>query len=119
MSDLGKVKEVVATYEDLVRITSHFTQNRKALERMIPFERDALYFFSLDSDAIDAGVMEGVSAVNHKGLPLQFVDELLTYCLDVLKTKHFGIYEYNPVFDNLSQKGARALSSLIYKILDR
>ncbi len=119
MNELGRAKEVVATYDDLKNLTQNFTNNRKLFERMIPYDRDALYLFSLDADAIEAGVMEGVSAVNHRGLPYHFVDELLTYSLDVLRTRHFGIYEYNPVYDNLSQKGARALAGLIYKIMDR
>ncbi len=118
MNELGKAKEVVATYDDLKNLTQNFTNNRKLFERMIPYDRDALYLFSLDADALDAGVMEGVSAVNHRGLPYHFVEELLTYSLDVLKTRHFGIYEYNPVYDNLSQKGARALAGLLYKIMD-
>lgn len=118
MSELKETKEVVATYEDLSRLTHHFTQNRKLFERMIPYDHEALYVFSLDADALDAGIMEGVSAVNHRGLPYQFVEELLDYSLTVLKTRHFGFYEYNPVYDNLSQKGARTLASLIYKIMD-
>jgi hypothetical protein len=30
----------------------------------------------------------------------------------------FGFYEYNPLYDNLSQKGARFVASLIFKILE-
>lgn len=118
MNELGKAKEVVATYDDLRNLTQNFTNNRKLFERMMPYDRDSIYLFSLDADALDSGIMEGVSAVNHRGLPYHFVEELLTYSLDVLRVKHFGIYEYNPVYDNLSQKGARALAGLIYKIMD-
>lgn len=118
MNALGKTKEVVATYDDLKHLTANFTNNRKLFERMIPYDHEALYLFSLDADALDSGIMEGVSAVNHRGLPYHFVEELLIYSQDVLRTKHYGFYEYNPVYDNLSQKGARALASLIYKIMD-
>jgi formiminoglutamase len=118
MSELGQAREVVATYEDLQKLTQNFVNNRKLFERMIPYDLEALYLFSLDADALESSLMEGVSAVNHRGLPYHFVEELLTYALDVLRTKHFGIYEYNPVYDNLSQKGARSLSGLIYKIMD-
>lgn len=118
MNELGRAKEVVATYDDLVHLTQNFTNNRKLFERMIPYDHEALYLFSLDADALDAGLMEGVSAVNHRGLPYHFIEEILTYAQDVLKVKHFGFYEYNPVYDNLSQKGARVLASLIYKIMD-
>lgn len=119
MNDLGRAKEVVATYDDLKHLTSNFTQNRKLFERMIPYDREAFYLFSLDADALESGVMEGVSAVNHRGLPYHFVEEILTYCQEVLKVKHFGFYEYNPVYDNLSQKGARTLASFIYRIMDQ
>lgn len=118
MNELGRAKEVVATYDDLTRMTQNFTNNRKLFERMIPYDHEALYLFSLDADALEAQVMEGVSAVNHRGLPYHFVDEILTYAQDVLKVKHYGFYEYNPVYDNLSQKGARTLAGLIYKIMD-
>lgn len=118
MNELGSAREIVATYDDLRHLTINFTQNRKVFERMIPYERDTLYIFSLDADALEAGVMEGVSAVNHRGLPYTFVDELLNYSINNLRAKHFGFYEYNPIFDNLSQKGARILSSLIYQIMD-
>lgn len=118
MNELGRAREVVATYDDLKNLTHNFSNNRKLFERMIPYDHEALYLFSLDADALDSGIMEGVSAVNHRGLPYHFVEEILAYAQDVLKTKHFGFYEYNPVYDNLSQKGARALASLIYRIMD-
>lgn len=118
MNDLGRAREVVATYDDLKHLTANFTNNRKLFERMIPYDQEALYLFSLDADALDSGIMEGVSAVNHRGLPFHFVEELLIYSQDVLRTKHYGFYEYNPVYDNLSQKGARTIASLIYKIMD-
>ena len=117
MNELGNAKEVVATYDDLVHLTQNFTNNRKLFERMIPFDHEALYLFSLDADALEAGLMEGVSAVNHRGLPYHFIEELLAYSQEVLRIKHYGFYEYNPVYDNLSQKGARVLAGLIYKIM--
>ena len=118
MSNLDKVREVVATYEDVRFGTKDFTETDKFLSRVIPYQKDTTYIFSLDADAMDAGVMEGVSAVNHRGLPYDFVEDVLLYAIDELKCQHFGIFEYNPVYDNLSQKGARALASLIYQIMD-
>jgi formiminoglutamase len=118
MNELGRAREIVATYDDLKHLTNNFTNNRKLFERMIPYDHEAVYLFSLDADALDSGIMEGVSAVNHRGLPYHFVEEILAYSQDVLRVKHYGFYEYNPVYDNLSQKGARALASLIYRIMD-
>lgn len=118
MSNLPNGKESVATYEDVRYGTKNFTETEKFLKRIIPHDENAVYFFSLDADALEAGVMEGVSAVNHRGLPYDFVEDTLIYAIDILKCRHFGFYEYNPVYDNLSQKGARALAALIYQILD-
>ena len=118
MSNLKNAKEVVATYEDVRYGTKDFTQTDKFLARVIPFQKDTTYVFSLDADVMDSGIMEGVSAVNHRGLPYDFIEDVLLYMIDVLNCQHFGIFEYNPVYDNLSQKGARTLAALIYQIMD-
>lgn len=118
MTNLPRTKEVVATYEDIIKLTNYFTNFESVFNRLIPYDPKQTYVFSLDADALCAGVMEGVSAVNHRGLPYHFVEEILNYSLKTLKAKHFGIYEYNPVYDNLSQKGARALAGLIYQVMD-
>lgn len=118
MSNLPNAKEVVATYEDVRFGTKDFTETDKFLSRVIPFQKDTMFVFSLDADVLDSSIMEGVSAVNHRGLPYDFVEDVLLYCIDELKCQHFGIFEYNPVYDNLSQKGARTLASLIYQIMD-
>jgi formiminoglutamase len=71
---------------------------------------------SLDADGLNASIMEAVSAVNHDGLGLHEVKELIGWYKGLAGNHSaFGIYEYNPVYDNLSQKGARALASLIYE----
>lgn len=118
MSNLKSGKEVVATYEDVRFGTKDFTETESFLKRIIPFQKETMYVFSLDADALESGIMEGVSAVNHRGLPYDFVEDVLLYSIDELKCQHFGIFEYNPVYDNLSQKGARTLASLIYQIMD-
>lgn len=118
MSNLPNGKETVMTYEDVRYGTGNFSDNEKFLRKVLPYDPHALYFWSLDADALDSGVMEGVSAVNHRGLPYDFVEDVLIYAIDSLKCRHFGVYEYNPVYDNLSQKGARSLAALLYLILD-
>lgn len=118
MSNLKKGKEIVASYEDVRFGTKDFTDTEKFLKRVIPFQKDTLYVFSLDADAMESAIMEAVSAVNHRGLPYDFIEDVLLYSIDELKCQHFGFFEYNPVYDNLSQKGARALASLIYQIMD-
>lgn len=81
-------------------------------------DEDTNLFISLDCDALSSSVMSAVSAVNHNGLDPEKVLEWT----EVLKglpcrNKVLGVYEYNPLFEDLSQKGARYLAGLIYHYL--
>lgn len=83
-----------------------------------------IWILSIDADGLDSSIMEAVSAVNHHGLTRsqinQIVDIYKKECLPETKIdipQILGIYEYNPIYDNLSQKGARSLSSIIYQFL--
>ena len=88
------------------------------LEKKISFCRDELTVLSLDCDGLAAENMEAVSAVNPAGLSLSCVRKIFNcYRKFEQEKKIYGIYEYNPLFDNLSQKGAKALASLIYNAL--
>ncbi len=75
-----------------------------------------LQFLSLDCDALCSQVMEAVSAVNPHGLPFPAVQALFRFYRDhnPAASWKIGIYELNPVYDNLSQKGAKAVSALLY-----
>ena len=77
------------------------------------------WVFSLDCDGLHSSIMEAVSAVNHRGIKeSEFIDIFNTYLNYTNNHKQlFGIYEYNPIYDNLSQKGARFLSDIIYQFL--
>jgi formiminoglutamase len=72
---------------------------------------------SLDADALDCSVMEAVSAVNPQGLRLEFVQSVIDYLNSNKERYVFGVYEYNPLYDNLSQKGAKTLALLIDQVL--
>ena len=92
--------------------------------KQIDFIRDKvddndILFLSLDVDALHSSYMEGVSAVNHNGLPLHHIQELMQSFLHLNSSCHkiFGIYEYNPLYDNLSAKGPRSIALLIYDFL--
>ena len=87
----------------------------KLLTRHLCQDRETHYLISLDCDALDAAVMEGVSAVNHQGMSLGQVQSIFDFAREHLNPVSYGIYEYNPVYDNLSQKGARALAALLYR----
>ena len=87
-------------------------------EKQISLRKEELTLLSLDCDALSAESMEAVSAVNPAGLTLSRVREIFDWYGKIdQKQKIYGIYEYNPLFDNLSQKGAKALASLIYAAL--
>lgn len=80
---------------------------------------DGDILFSIDADAIAACDMQSVSAVNHDGIPFEFLRKLVDQYKEYTKDKKqiLGIYEYNPLFDELSAKDARALASMIYDFL--
>ena len=75
---------------------------------------------SIDVDALSHDVMEGVSAVNHFGLSLSQLNTIVEFYLSIkqVNPKTIGFYEYNPLFDNLSQKGAKAIAQIIFSILN-
>ncbi|PJB52765.1 MAG: hypothetical protein CO099_10855 [Bdellovibrio sp. CG_4_9_14_3_um_filter_39_7] len=74
---------------------------------------------SLDADALSSSIMSGVSAVNPLGLSPEEVARVFeTYATTTRGRGVIGIYEYNPLFDDLSQKGARYLAQLIWNLLN-
>ncbi|MDD0853376.1 arginase family protein [Halobacteriovorax sp. GB3] len=99
--------------------TKSFTQNiSPKLDELTENFRDYTVVLSLDCDALSSDIMSGVSAVNHKGIPANCVEQIFTWYKELKQErKYLGIYEYNPLFDDLSQKGARYLSALIYAFL--
>lgn len=90
--------------------------DHKFFEELKNLPKDAFVFLSLDADAIDSTQMQAVSAVNFDGVKLDEIKEIINV-VKGFKNSMFGIYEYNPIYDDLSQKGARNLSSLIYDYL--
>ena len=112
-----------AAYDDLsaemtVFLSDEFFKKGGSWREKISFRKEELTVLSLDCDALAAESMEAVSAVNPAGMSLDTVREIFEYYGEIdQKKKIYGIYEYNPLFDNLSQKGAKAIASLIYKAL--
>lgn len=115
-SDLGP-NISVQTFKDLSGETHFFTKKSQSISHFIHQECDYL-IISLDADAIDASAMEAVSAVNPAGIPVSFVNQILSEIKGTTAKTVFGIYEYNPLFDNLSSKGAKTLSYLINNYLE-
>ncbi len=83
-------------------------------------DSDTAIFFSLDCDAISGDQMKAVSAVNGRGLSLEHIHNLLKEVLELeCNALFFGVYEYNPVYDDLSQLGSRSIATLLYEYLNK
>ena len=108
-------------FEEMEKETFYWDkkQTEKWCQNNLCPKSDEIQFLNLDADALHSGVMEAVSAVNHSGLKMEFVQTLFHFYRNQNQSSKWfiGLYEMNPLFDNLSQKGARALSVLLYKTL--
>lgn len=87
----------------------------------LPFkiEKETAVVFSLDCDGIDGSNMRAVSAVNPNGLPASFVSKLSHHFHQSfpVSKKFYGIYEFNPVYDDSSQYSTKVVAALIFDIL--
>ena len=98
-----------ATFAGTFKWAQKYLQKRDKLEVQV---------LSLDCDALEAQVMEAVSAVNPCGLSWDHVSALFSFYRDHNRWQDWaiGIYEMNPIYDNLSQKGAKIIASLLYQV---
>ncbi len=84
-------------------------------------DKDTFIYLSLDADGLDNSIMSAVSAVNPAGVQLKEVELIISKIKTKIKETEckacFGIYEYNPIYDDLSNKGAKVISHLIYNWL--
>lgn len=82
--------------------------------------KNQTWLLSLDCDGLDSSLMEAVSAVNHQGISAlewqKIKDKYLTQINQ--RPAIIGIYEYNPIYDNLSQKAARFLAAQMYQVCE-
>lgn len=108
----------IHTVEQIKKTTQDFAQSKKFIAdifKTIP--DDQLIILSLDMDAIDGSEMPAVSAVNHDGLPMNFVREFYQQYKQRKQKSFLGIYEYNPLYDNLGCSSARAMASTLYQFI--
>ncbi len=81
--------------------------------------KDATLILSVDCDGLDASYMPAVSAPNHNGLPANQFHAILKACQDFWSQSNapaaLGLYEFNPLFDQLSQGAARFLAQVMYR----
>lgn len=98
----------------LEKIQQSFINIKKSVEKFS--KEETLILISIDADVFSGSIMPAVSAVNPTGLQLALVNHLLA---DIKKEfsqyqKVLGLYEYNPLYDDISAKGAKTLAAIIY-----
>jgi len=117
-NELKSAKMTILSMAQIKNESANFSNVSGLLDKYIQSPKEYKIVLSLDCDAICAEQMEAVSAVNHHGLDIDTVREIFSWYFSLAqKEKYCGIYEYNPIYDNLSNKGARVLSSLIQPFL--
>jgi len=90
--------------------------DKRFFDEISKIPKDSFVFLSLDADALDSSQMQAVSAVNPNGVELEQMRDIIELVKE-FKESMFGVYEYNPIYDDLSQKGAKNICSLIYQYL--
>ncbi len=119
-SNLKNIKQETFTIEQIEAQTKSFKKKDKVLLKLLNelSKKASTLIISLDCDVIDGGQFQAVSAVNGRGIPCQYLLSLLHEIKKIdFQHKHLGIYEYNPVFDNLSNFGSRYLAQFIEEFL--
>ncbi|EQC43760.1 arginase family protein [Bacteriovorax sp. Seq25_V] len=115
-SNYQDIKMNIVTMKELKSQTQNMNQNKSFIENLFSsFSENAVIIISIDIDAIDGSEMKAVSAVNHDGITLAFLRELLSRYKEIYPKHYLGLYEYNPLFDDLGTTGARAICSLIHQ----
>lgn len=122
-SNWHNVNMNVHSFEKMEEQTLGFSNfDLKYLDQLIDINSNEISVFSLDLDAISAHEMPAVSAVNASGLPLMFVRALLkryAKAMDEAKqTRILGLYEFNPIYDDVSGSSAKKVAGLIHLILN-
>jgi len=122
-STLSPLKNGTTTsiYLDQLEMKSqNFTMLPEGLIDHCPFliSKETAIIISLDCDAIDGASMKGVSAVNGRGIPIQYIFKFISDIQNKFPDQTaLGIYEYNPVYDDLSALGARSMARLMFEYL--
>lgn len=71
---------------------------------------------SFDIDALHSHEMPAVSAPNHHGFSMEEIHSFAQYLNTYQDKFHYlGLYEYNPLFDDLASAGGRKIAAFIYE----
>ncbi|MDA8791932.1 arginase family protein [Bacteriovoracaceae bacterium] len=115
-------KELTNIHQEIL----YFNENRNlspeklislAFETRKESSNNCLFLLSVDCDAFGPEYFSGVSAVNGNGLDTDYFFQLIQVIKATKFHKRFtGFYEYNPLMDDLSSKGARFLAQSIFTL---
>ena len=93
---------------------------RQGALSQIKIEPQATLFLSIDCDGIDASLMPAVSATNPDGLTMPNliqIKDIVTSHWKEHNHLYLGIYEFNPLFDNVSSTSAKFITHYIRDLL--
>jgi len=117
-SNWNSIDMTVHLLSTLEKDFEHFNNlDLDLIDKILDIKNEELTIFSLDLDAIKGYEFSAVSAVNPLGLPLSFIHTLLSRYLSKVELKVVGLYEYNPMFDDLAAKDAKVCAELIKQSL--
>ena len=120
-----------STLENLSRGSQHRLFYKEALDTeavdlflekiSLEITEDCAFVFSLDTDGLSSDLIEAVSAVNPQGITREQFFSLWNFYNGMVEARKIrpvvGIYEFNPLYDTLSGRSMRVLSSMLYEML--
>ncbi len=92
------------------------------ISKELTLHREKTLILSLDCDGLDGSYMSAVSAPNHRGLSQREFYQIFEACQNFWKKSEkpsfYGLYEFNPLFDDLTTRAARFLAASIYQFYE-
>jgi len=120
LSNLSFGSEKKIFLPEVEKMSSGFQNIPQEIFKDCPFEitdRTAV-ILSIDCDGIDGSQMKAVSCVNTTGVPLIHLIKLLQELkLNTNNNLILGVYEFNPVYDDLTIYGAKSIVHILYEYL--
>jgi formiminoglutamase len=86
------------------------------LEKCI-MQGDWVNILSIDLDILDASEFKSCSAVNPSGLLFSEIEKIINTFMNNKLNKYFGFYEYNPLYDDLSNSDGKKIAWLLNQIV--
>ena len=109
---------MVVHEEDLASLSD--SRIEKILSQIIEQKPDWINVLSIDLDGLDSSEFQSCSAINPKGFNFDQLNKIIQcYESKIDHSGIYGMYEYNPLFDNLANKDGKKIAWSINQILKR